>query len=608
MELYTDQSGALTLADLLSPSTRAHFIPLKGNLTKGYTTDIFWLRFTVTRTTSFPETAWLRLYPSYIDHVEIYVQNGDDPTNPLLYKKNILGEDVPVAQRPLQHSDFVVPIPLSAMHPVTVYVRLHSASPINVAATIHTRDNLADETTKSIMFNSGYLGVALFIALVTILFYLRTKDLVYLFFALYGFGMFISRLGLSGLLNTVVAVPSIDFFDNIHNLGMSIARISLSLFAITKFSTVRWPWIHRAFIFFTVVIGLSIFSIPLGLYDGIRPALMMSISVMPLLLIWLSFRAMTDRVGGAAYFFAAFIVGWIGYLVDHMRLLGLIQLEWWNIDAIHVASLIFMILMTMALIAHYREHTKKVEAALIVERRAYERQHSIHAMLSHEYRTPLTVIRTSIDVMRLLEADLENPYRERLDIIEKAVDRLVEVMEISLNRSRLVDPARESSHTLFPVEPFVESLLDEARLLWHEHTFTCSRAESVGHISGDQHFLKTAFFNLLDNARKYALPETPIHLLTRKRGDEIAISIANMVNDDTMQKGDELFEKYRRGDNISDVSGSGLGLWLTRQIIEEHKGSVSLEHAAGEVVVTINLPLAGQLCLSLESERNKSVH
>ncbi len=184
LESYTDPSGKLTITDILKPTTSAQFLPLKSNLSRGYTEDTIWVRFTLTRSASFPETGWLRLYPAYLDYVDVYVQTGTNPSLPSSYRKIALGDHVPIVERPMQHPEFVTPIYLSELHPTTLYIRIRSTSTLTLAGAIHTPADFLNWTNMSVMLNSSYLAVSLLITLVNIIFFLHLKDKVYLFFAL----------------------------------------------------------------------------------------------------------------------------------------------------------------------------------------------------------------------------------------------------------------------------------------------------------------------------------------------------------------------------------------------------------------------------------------
>ena len=71
IERFDDLSARMTLEEILHPEHRVAFKPLYGNLNDGYSHKAVWLRFTLTRTVSFPPEAWLRFGPPYLDYPKL---------------------------------------------------------------------------------------------------------------------------------------------------------------------------------------------------------------------------------------------------------------------------------------------------------------------------------------------------------------------------------------------------------------------------------------------------------------------------------------------------------------------------------------------------------
>jgi K+-sensing histidine kinase KdpD len=136
------------------------------------------------------------------------------------------------------------------------------------------------------------------------------------------------------------------------------------------------------------------------------------------------------------------------------------------------------------------------------------------------------------------------------------------------------------------------SEVEEVRALWPKRTFHFAISLTDHAIEAEQHYLTTALFNLFDNAQKYSLPDSPIEIDCHGEGKEVVIRIRNQSDGILTNETEELFKKYQRGSNSSDTNGSGLGLWLVREIIQRHHGAVTFEKSGDHVVVTVRLPLA----------------
>ncbi len=235
---------------------------------------------------------------------------------------------------------------------------------------------------------------------------------------------------------------------------------------------------------------------------------------------------------------------------------------------------------------------EKLEKSLAAEHDARARQERFVAMISHEYRTPLAIIRGNLDIIELKERSKTGDHATELSKMNRAVNRLVEVMDRSLAKSRIADSHITVVSQVIQIDAFMASLLDYARALWPEYTFLSVEPDFSVTVNGEPEYLKTALLNLLDNARKYSLPDTPITITCRTEVNELLISIHNQGVGITPAEIERIFEKYQRGSSSSNTSGAGIGLWLVREIVTQHGGSIALKGAASGVEATVRLPLA----------------
>ncbi|NTW69083.1 MAG: PAS domain-containing protein [Chlorobiaceae bacterium] len=213
-------------------------------------------------------------------------------------------------------------------------------------------------------------------------------------------------------------------------------------------------------------------------------------------------------------------------------------------------------------------------------------------MISHEYRTPLAIIRSNINIIKLKNKRSDNPNTPNINKINKAIDRLVEVMEIAIEESRVMDSKKTAELTIARVASVVDSQLDSFRNMWDDCTIHYTEQLGNAEIYCDLSQFKLAIFNLLDNARKYSPPDSPIELEACIDTGELVISIRNISDKISQYEEDAVFEKYRRGSNAVGTAGAGLGLWLVRTIINQHNGQVTLARIASGIEVKVRLPLA----------------
>ena len=612
LEQYVDPSGKMTLADMIAPAAAARFTPLTGNMNRSYTRDTVWLRFRMKRTASFAEDAYLRLGPQYLDTITVYFQDVENPEDPAAYRQIRVGDHVPPAPQSVRSTDYVIPFALPPQQLCTVYLRVQSTSSVILYGAVHTPSSVISYNNVSILLNSGYLAIALVIVLTNFLLYLRLRDRLYLFFALYILFIFTNYISSAGILTVLLPDQTYLVSDYLTGCGFGLTVCAFALFAINLFQFTAGSWTHRYFVGIIILGLLTVISVPLDFYGSIVSIMLISLILTVTLLTLLSIRAVGRKEPGGILYLAAFGLSNIGYVVQFLRLLGLISPHWWNLYAIQMASLCNMVLITLALTervydaeqkaltAARNAETKAVELAkgMTVELRkkqqkleeTLEGQTRFLEMISHEYRTPLAIATVNLGIIEqrgVPEGLLAEPLRK----LGRAVKRMAEVFDLVLERTRHdVDVTRIDRQPVNPRE-FAASLVRMMRDLRPERVIDF-RSVELPTVMVDPPLLGTAVLNLLDNAAKYSPEESVISLNLRPVEDGMVIEVQDQGPGIKPEERERVFEKYRRGSASSGTSGAGVGLWLVREIVAAHDGGVSISdnHPHG-TVVTIRLPI-----------------
>ena len=279
------------------------------------------------------------------------------------------------------------------------------------------------------------------------------------------------------------------------------------------------------------------------------------------------------------------------------------------IVAVAVAfSLETLLIVTLIRINRKRRHAQALleEARLTLEHKVAERtadlakakQDADNAnqaksefldMISHEYRTPLAIIRTNLDLMTLLKKQDENVVFA-VGNMNLAVSRLVEILELSLGRVRLADSALTLRPETLELGHLCAGLLAQAEEFWPNRRFEPAEGPPAL-VTGDQILLRTALLNLLDNAVKYSPPGSSVILSWEVAGGEAVIRVEDQGSGISPEEQGRLFEKFYRGSAIGKTVGSGLGLWLVARIVKQHCGSVTLENGSTGAIATVRIPV-----------------
>lgn len=242
------------------------------------------------------------------------------------------------------------------------------------------------------------------------------------------------------------------------------------------------------------------------------------------------------------------------------------------------------------------EVTERTEAqgrlreALESERRALHSQRQFVAMLSHELRTPLAVIDTTAQGVAADAAPQEEGVLRRVSRIRRAVARLIAVIENLLADDRLASPSRLRLRYCDLRQVLEERIVSNADERLHINMPQSPLPSRV-----DPDLIGVVVANLVDNALKYAPPDTAVDLsLSREQGHAV-VTVRDRGPGVPVEEIDKVFEKYYRAANEQTASGSGLGLYVCREIVRHHGGDIALLAADDGVgtVARLRLPLMG---------------
>jgi signal transduction histidine kinase len=225
---------------------------------------------------------------------------------------------------------------------------------------------------------------------------------------------------------------------------------------------------------------------------------------------------------------------------------------------------------------------------------AFEMQRSFVSNASHELRTPLTSITGQIEVSLM-----KSRTREEYEAILESV--LEDIKALNSLSNGLLDLAKASSDiSAIAIHPLrIDEILWETReeLIVRKNDYKISiqfsepiEDEKELTVFGNDHLLKTAIVNLMDNACKFSSDKSV----------EIFLSVENMhfvaeftdrgigIDTDDMER---IFQPFFRAPNAKNISGNGLGLSLTDKIIHLHHGTISIESQLNKgTIVTVRIP------------------
>jgi PAS domain S-box-containing protein len=212
--------------------------------------------------------------------------------------------------------------------------------------------------------------------------------------------------------------------------------------------------------------------------------------------------------------------------------------------------------------------------------------------VSHELRTPLTVVRGNAEVG--LELGRECVHEEILEEIVRESSSMSRMVEDLLFLARSDSDSIPLDKEMVPVAWLLGKLARRAEALARKCGTTLQTTlGGEGRLGCDAQSIEQAVLVLVDNAAKYGMPGGSITLSSSTRQGELLIEVADRGPGIPPEELPRIFERFYRGESLSEERGSGLGLAIAKTIAEAHDGSVEAESRLGEGTrVSLHLPLA----------------
>jgi two-component system sensor histidine kinase KdpD len=224
-------------------------------------------------------------------------------------------------------------------------------------------------------------------------------------------------------------------------------------------------------------------------------------------------------------------------------------------------------------------------------KRQMQLQEDFVSTISHELRTPLGFIKGySTSLLRQDTSWDEETQKEFLTIIDEETDRLSLLIENVLESARLQSKTLQLRFQPLRLDGVLRDVILRIRAR-HRDLDVNANLDSVPPIVGDSVRLAQVFENLFTNAIKYA-PGSPIDILLNQMGNRIVVSFIDHGPGIPKDALPLIFERFYRVRGEKTVTGTGLGLYICKQIIQAHRGKIWAESTPGHgTTFLIELPM-----------------
>lgn len=217
--------------------------------------------------------------------------------------------------------------------------------------------------------------------------------------------------------------------------------------------------------------------------------------------------------------------------------------------------------------------------------RLEEMRRDFVANVSHELKTPLTVVRGYVEMVQMTDHALDPYWQKVFSTMETQVTRMDRLVEQLLVLSRVEIHADIEEKQTVNMPKLLHSLVDDSQWLNQDkqHNITCDIQEGLG-IEGIDNELKSACLNLISNAISYTPKGGNIHILWKKEGTKAKFSVLDDGPGIKPENVNRITERFFRVDKSRsrDTGGSGLGLSIVKHVLNHHHAELSIESQWGK--------------------------
>jgi signal transduction histidine kinase len=232
----------------------------------------------------------------------------------------------------------------------------------------------------------------------------------------------------------------------------------------------------------------------------------------------------------------------------------------------------------------------------IVQRqfRQSQQQQNFMMAVAHELKTPIAVTKLNLETIQKHKLNEEQQSRLLINTLQEA-NRLNDLCNNMLVASQIEGGGYNMINEQIELSQLLRECVNDFAIRFPKKQITANIAEDII-VNGDYLLLQLAINNLIDNAIKYADSKTPVNVNLLRSDDLIQITISDEGKGIADEDKAKIFDKFYRVGNrhTKEAKGTGLGLYLTKKIIEQHKGSI---------IVTDNKPQGSNFVIEFVTDK-----
>ena len=220
---------------------------------------------------------------------------------------------------------------------------------------------------------------------------------------------------------------------------------------------------------------------------------------------------------------------------------------------------------------------KEINKAMEQELKSERLRNELITNVSHDIKTPLTSIKSYVDFLQR-DSITEQQRREYLEIVARNTDKLAVLAKNLIEVSQITSGNIEVNLEKTSLNIIVEQMIEEFALRMEQSELIprVNMPENEIYVMGDGEWLWRIFSNLLNNACKYAASGTDVEISLSENGGKAEVRVENISKSALNVEGEELIERFVRGDSSRHTEGNGLGLSIAKSLAELQGGTLDI--------------------------------
>lgn len=566
------------------------FTPYEGWLTKGYSKSTYWIKLKIRPS---KDDLVLRIRPTYAESIQLF--------NPL----NVDSSRVTGARYLWQESDiqsynhnFNLGV-LKQEQEIFLKVKSHRTYLLSLDV-IPKPIYLGKDHVDGLLY-FGYIIFTLSLALGLLGAWLNNRELVLGVFTVQQFIAFAHTFFVVGyariFLDRFIGASAVNYGAYIVVVAYPLVAILANKLLFREYGLkTAYKWVFNCLLLISSAVILLMLFGYVGLSLKLNALVVMTVVFVFCLTAWFGTTGVNNRANmnlPIRYLQIYYALSAIMWSISVLPLLGFVQGGELTVHLylLHnvISGLIFFWLLQYRARSILKNELTKSEALkkeVQNEKSRREEQGKLMAMLTHEIRTPLSVLKLVID-RKVAGSDLEDYANRAVGNIDSIIDKCIQLDRLDLDSLKI-------HKSTFNFKELLEVTMIDAQV--NEQFVVLDDLDIE--MDSDYEMVKVIVSNLIINAKKYAEPQSKVIIRYVASGNDqpshlthLRFSIQNELSHLGAPDPMMVFEKYYRGTAATKISGSGLGLFLVKQLTQALGGEVKCDINHDSITFTVWIPV-----------------